>query len=276
MTPMPKTVNARAYAKINLFLRVVGTKKDYHEIESLLQSVDLYDEITLSKASDGSITSDFPGDNSLIVLNTLARAFSLGGMHLSVNKNIPLGGGLGGSSADAAAAALACAALWNLPLTKVKKLVSPLFGDIAFQMTGGTAIARGRGENLEVFPSLPLYYVLLAFPEKGVSTKEAYALSDTLPKGNGSGLSLYWALSRGEKADPFYLNDLLSPAMLLNDEISPLLNKMQDERALLTGMSGSGSTLFSLYKTREDAARMASTLACKTLITKTISPFAGK
>lgn len=270
---MSESIRKRAYAKINLFLRVVGERGDRHEIESLMQSIDLYDEITLSKREDDKITGDFPGDNSLVVLEALARAFSLGGMHLSVKKNIPIGGGLGGSTADAAAAALACAELWELPLSRVKKIAAPLFGDIAFQMTGGIAVARGFGEEIESLSSLPTYVVLLAIPEKGVSTKEAYALSDGLPKGSGSGLSLYWALSRGEKADRFYLNDLQSPALLLNDEISPLLEKMRDEKALLTGMTGSGSTLFSLYRDRSDAERMASSLPCCTLITTTIGSF---
>ena len=273
---MSDVVSARGYAKINLFLRIIGAREGFHEIESLMQSVDLFDEITLSKTEDDTLSSSFPGDNSLVVLQTLKDAFHLGGMHLTVKKNIPVGGGLGGSSADAAAAALACAELWDLPLPHVKKLVAPLFGDLAFQMTMGTAIARGIGDEIEPLPPLPTYYVLLAFPKRGVSTKEAYALSDTLPKGNGSALSLFWALMRGEKADRYYLNDLLAPATLLNEEISPLLDRMKDDRALLTGMTGSGSTLFSLYKNEADALAGRERLSCPTLVTHTIAPFVVK
>lgn len=269
---MSESVKRRAYAKINLFLHITGIRDGYHEIESLIQSVDLSDEITLSKTSDDTVTSDYPSDNSIPVLETLRDSFHLGGMHLSVRKSIPIGGGLGGSSADAAAAALACAELWDLPLPRVKKIVAPLYGDIAFQMTGGTAIARGMGSEIESLPPLPPYVVLLAFPEKGVSTHEAYALSDTLPKGMGNALSLFWALMRGEKADRYYLNDLLPPAMILNDEISPLLEEMKDDRSLLTGMTGSGSTLFSLYGSREEAENAAKRLSCPTLITRTITP----
>ena len=252
---------------------MLGKKGEYHEIESLLQSVDLYDEITLSKRKDDAITGDFPGDNSLVVLEKLARTFSLGGMHLSVKKNIPIGGGLGGSTADAAAAAQACAELWGLDLKKVKETAAPLFGDLAFQMTGGIAVARGFGEKIESLPPLPPFTVLLAFPKKGVSTKEAYALSDSFPKEAGRGLSLYWALTRGEKADRFYVNDLLAPAMELNEEIAPLLDRMKDDRALLSGMTGSGSTLFSIYRKEAEAESMAKTLPCRTLITRTIASF---
>lgn len=273
---MSETVSVRGYAKINLFLRISGSRGEYHEIESLMQSVDLFDEITLHKTADDTLTSTFPGDNSLVVLRKLKETFHLGGMHLDVKKNIPVGGGLGGSTADAAAAALACAELWGLPLPRVKQTVAPLFGDLAFQMTGGTAIARGIGEEVDALPSLPSYAVLLAFPQKGVSTKEAYDLADTLPKGNGNALSIFWALMRGEKADRYYLNDLLPPACLLNDEISPLLERLQDDRALLTGMTGSGSTLFSLYKSAEEAESKLRSLSSPALVTRTISPFIVK
>lgn len=270
---MSESVSARAYAKVTLLLRVTGKKEGYHEIEALQQSVDLFDEITLSKRKDGEITSDFAGDNSLVVLKKLAETFSLGGMHLSITKHIPLGGGLGGSSADAAAAAIACAELWGLDLARVKKTVAPLFGDIAFQMTGGTCIARGFGDEIEALPDLPVYPVLLVFPKKGVSTAEAYALSDTLPKGNGSALSLFWALMRGEKAERHYLNDLMPAATILNEEIDPLLQTLREDRALLTGMTGSGSTLFALYRDRREAEEAAAKLSTPCLVTRTINPF---
>ena len=268
---MTASVSRRAYAKITLFLRITGKKATHHDIEALQQSINLFDEVTLCKRSDKEITSDFAGDNSLVVLKKLAETFSLGGMQLSIRKNIPIGGGLGGSSADAAAAALACADLWGLNPAKVKKTVAPLFGDLAFQMMGGTALARGFGDDVEPLPPLPHRAVLLAFPNKGVSTAEAYALSDTLNKGRGSALSLYWAIARGEKADQHYLNDLLPAATLLNEEIASALEAMRDENALLTGMSGSGSTLFSLYARLEDAEKKAESLSLPTLVTETVA-----
>ena len=273
---MCETVKTRGYAKINLFLRILEKKNDYHEIETLLQSIDLFDEITLSKSDSDDIVSDFEGDNSLVVLQKLKGTFHLGGMRLSIKKNIPLGGGLGGSTADAAAAALACASLWKLNLPLVKQTVAPLFGDLAFQMIGGTAIVRGFGEKVDLLPSLPLFHVLLAFPQKGVLTKEAYELSDSLKKGTGSGFELYCALTRQEKADRYYLNDLLPAAVKLNDEIAPLLEKMRDEKAFLTGMTGSGSTLFSLYRNFEDAKKAAATLPVRTLVTHTTDSFIAK
>ena len=268
---MTESVSRRAYAKITLFLRITGKRETHHDIEALQQSIDLFDTVTLTKRQDNEITSDFAGDNSLVVLKKLAETFSLGGMHLSIRKNIPIGGGLGGSSADAAAAALACADLWGLDPKKVRKAVAPLFGDLTFLMTGGTALARGFGDDLETLPPLPRFAVLLAFPEKGVSTAEAYAMSDTLPKGSGSALSLYRALARGEKADRHYLNDLLPAASVLNEEITTAIEAIKDDAALLTGMSGSGSTLFSLYRDRADAEKKAKSLSLPTVVTETIS-----
>jgi len=269
---MQNNVRERAYAKINLALSVTGKMGDYHSIETLFQSIDLYDEVTLSRRDDSLVTSDFQGDNSLVVLSALQRKFSLGGMHLSTKKNIPIGGGLGGSSADAAAAALACTHLFDLSTAEVYDSVKNLFGDIAFQMMKGTAFARGIGSEIERLAPLPPYYVLLVFPQKGVSTKDAYALSDRYPYNGADLYPLYERLLRGKNAQDLYVNDLLPPAVLLNDEITPLLREMKDPAALLTGMSGSGSTLFSLYKTEEAARAQAKVISAPTLITKTFSP----
>lgn len=269
---MSDSIRERAYAKLTLSLRVTGKSGGYHRIEALQQSLDLYDDITLTKREDKEITSDFAGDNSLVVLSALQKAYRLSGMHLSVRKCIPIGGGLGGSSADAAAAALACAELYGLPKEEVYAAVKDLFGDIAFQMTKGTAIARGMGSEIEPLPDLPLYHVLLLFPKKGVSTKEAYALADGLPCGQGDVRKVYQTLLEGHDAKELFFNDLYRPATLLNDEIAPLLLALRDERALLTGMSGSGSTLFSLYKTEAEAKEKAASIPACTLLAKTFSP----
>jgi len=269
---MSESVKTRGYAKINLFLRVLGERGRYHEIETLQQSVDLFDEITLTKRDDDLLVSSFPEDNSLVVLKKLKDTYHLGGMQIEIEKHIPIGGGLGGSSADAAAAALACARLWHLDEKEVRESVKDLFGDIAFQMIGGTAIARGMGSEVESLPPLPEYGVLLAFPDKGVSTAEAYRLSHPSDKA-GDPKALYDALCVGEKADYLYQNDLLSPAIKLNDEIAPLLEMMQNDSALLSGMSGSGSTLFALYRTRKEAEIEGEKLTCSHLAVKTIKAF---
>ena len=272
---MSDSVKQRAYAKLNLALSVTGRRGDYHTIETLFQSIDLFDVVTLTKGQGREITSDFPSDNSLVVLSALQKAYGLGGMHLSTEKHIPLAGGLGGSSADAAASAIACARLYGLPEREVFDRVKDLFGDVAFQMTKGTAIGRGIGSELTPLAPLTLYHVLLAFPSAGVSTKEAYERCDRTPHLNADLTALYEALMRGESAQCHYVNDLLPPALELNDEIAPLLTEMSDDKALLTGMSGSGSTLFSLYKTADDARAKAATLSVPTLVTTTFSPERG-
>ena len=265
---MSDSVTEKAFAKLNLSLSVCGIRGNYHEVEMLCQTIDLFDGVTLTRREDDLIRSDIEGDNSLVVLRALQKEFAFGGVEVHVKKRIPIGGGLGGSSADAAAAALAAANLFDLPLSRVKKIAAPLFGDIAFQMTKGTAIARGMGERIEPLPALPPYFVLLAFPEKGVSTKEAFALSDGYKKSSADHLALYRALMRGEKAQAYYANDLLPAAMILNEAIEPLLRQMSDENSLLTGMTGSGSTLFSIYTRESDAARKASNLPCRAFVTR--------
>ena len=265
---MSDSVFEKAFAKLNLSLHILGAKGAYHEIEMLDQTIDLYDEVFLSPRKDDLLVSEFEGDNSLVVLKKLQEEFRFGGVTVSVKKKIPIGGGLGGSSADAAAAALAAAKLFSLPIDRVKEITAPLFGDIAFQMTKGTAIARGMGEIIDPLSPLPSYFVLLCFPEKGVETKEAFRLSDGYEKSKPQIRSLYGALSRGENAQAFYANDLLPAAMLLNGEIEPILRSLADDRALLTGMTGSGSTLFSIYEEKADAEKKAQALSCRTLITR--------
>ena len=262
------SVTEKAFAKLNLSLNILGVKGRYHELRMLDQTIDLFDEVTLIPRGDDLLVSDFEGDNSLVVLKKLQEEFHFGGAEVRITKRIPVGGGLGGSSADAAAAALAAARLFSLPIARVKQIAAPLFGDIAFQMTKGTAIAEGMGEILTPLPPLPNRFVLLCFPEKGVLTKDAFALSDGYEKKKADLKSLYEALSRGENADRFYANDLLPAAMRLNAEIGPLLREMKDDRALLTGMTGSGSTLFSVYKEKREAEEKAETLPCRALVTR--------
>ena len=266
---MSDSIRERAHAKVNLALRIIGAAGGMHRIETLQQSVDLYDEVLLEKSSGNAITSDYPQDNSVVVLSALQRAFHLGGMRLSVTKRIPVGGGLGGSSADAAAAAIAAIKLYDLDPKAAFDTVKGLFGDIAFQMTKGTAITRGIGSEVESLPSLPTCSVLLAFPSRGISTRDAYALSDECPLSTGSVRAVYDALMQGKSAQEYYFNDLLLPAMKLSDEIAPLLKEIADPAALLTGMSGSGSTLFSLYRDAAAAQRQAARLSVPTLVTST-------
>ena len=271
---MTNSVKKRAYAKINLYLEVKDKLDDRHEIETLMQSIDLYDDLTLSKSDGQRVVSNFPNDNAVLVVEHLMRLFRTTAFTFAIEttKRIPIGGGLGGSSADAAAAALAFSELREInDPEKIRFFLSRVFSDISFQMTGGTAIVRKTGEWVESLAPLPRFYVLLAFPHGGVSTAEAYRLSDEMPKGSGGDLkALLNALYRGEKAQAYYRNDLLAPAMALNADIAPLLDAMRDENSLLTGMSGSGSTLFSLYLDRTDAEKKAATLSRETLITETI------
>ena len=269
---MSDSVKLRAYAKLNLSLSVTGRRGDHHTIETLFQSIDLFDVVTLTKRPDHEVTSDLSGDNSLVVLSALQKKFSLGGMHVSVEKHIPFAGGLGGSSADAAAAATACRKLFHLDPDAVFDCVKDLFGDVAFQIKQGTALGTGIGSELKELSPLPPYHVLLVFPKKGVSTKDAYELCDRYPHEPCDHAALYDALLRGENAQRYYVNDLLAPAMALNDEIAPLLAAMRDPAALLTGMSGSGSTLFSLYETEREARAKAAEMPVPILVTTTFSP----
>lgn len=177
-------LKAKAYAKINLSLDVVGKRDDgYHEVEMVMQSVNLCDEISFLPSSEVSlVVSDplLPTDGRNLILKTAMlfreRCRVKSGVRIFLKKMIPVGAGLGGGSADAAATLLALNRLWdvNLPLHTLKELAVRIGADVSFCLTGGTALARGIGEKLTLLPPLPPVRVLLAKPPFSVSTPEVY------------------------------------------------------------------------------------------------------
>jgi 4-diphosphocytidyl-2-C-methyl-D-erythritol kinase len=160
---MSHSIRARAPAKLNLFLRVVGRRPDgFHELETVFQAVDLADELTFEPAEGLRLTGGSdeapPGPENLVLQAAAAlRAATgfTGGAAIHLEKRIPVGAGLGGGSSDAAATLAALNQLWGLGLShaRLAELAAGLGSDVPFFLQGGTAIGRGRGEVLEGIPS---------------------------------------------------------------------------------------------------------------------------
>ncbi|MCJ7604690.1 MAG: 4-(cytidine 5'-diphospho)-2-C-methyl-D-erythritol kinase, partial [Dehalococcoidales bacterium] len=173
-------------AKINLTLEVLGKRPDgYHEIRSVLQAVGLYDTLTFEKSRKLSVTGSLPEWKAEASLVTKAAQLLQGatgykkGASIHVEKRIPLMSGLGGDSSDAAATLTGLNQLWSLGLEREKlaELGSKLGSDVAFFLSGGTALAEGRGELVTLLPSLPRKWVVLMMPEVPVEagkTAEMY------------------------------------------------------------------------------------------------------
>ncbi len=184
------TVAARA--KVNLFLAVgEPLSSGYHQVQAVLQSISLADELKISPASDIVFLCDdksLAGETNLVVraARLLRERYKVGnGAALSLRKRIPAGAGLGGGSADAAAALMALSRFWGLraSLDELREVAAELGADIPFCLTGGTAMATGFGEEIRPLPDLELGEFLIVKPHGSLETARVYREWDKLSLG---------------------------------------------------------------------------------------------
>ena len=268
----------RARAKVNLWLNVVGRRADgYHLLDSLVAFADLADTVEasasdrLSLAFDGPATapgaaalSAEPGNLVLKAARLLAeRAGVVPRAALRLAKNIPVAAGLGGGSADAAAALQALVDLWRLRLSERElfDLAASLGADVPMCLAGRTSFVSGVGERLEAAPALPPCAILLVNPGVSLSTAEVFAArrddfstSRSLPR-PWSGMAEFVEIlsERG--------NDLTPAAVSLRPVIGEVLSFLgATDGARYAAMSGSGATCFALYATVAEARHAAARL----------------
>lgn len=261
-----KRVRIKSYAKLNLSLEIVGRRNGYHELDSLVTSVDLSDEILLRRRSDekinvvmhgqGSETID-PGQNvALRAAEAFSAKYRTTGVDIEVFKNIPMGGGLGGSSADAAGVLNGMAKLYETgDRTGLKELADSLGSDTGYMLDGGFARMTGRGEQVWRLPVSPRLWFLIVQPSSAVSTAACYSLYD---EGGFSSLrgrteACVQSLLRGEYSDmgASFFNALYEPAKKINPDIGEIVRELGGFCPLGCGMTGSGSCAFALFDSRE-------------------------
>lgn len=259
----------RAYAKINLGLRILEKRPDgYHNIETVFHRIDLFDEIELSSSSTIKVVStsdEVPGDESNICHNAarLLRNYLgvSGGVCISINKKIPIGAGLGGGSSDAATVLRVLPAFWNRSIDEasLRTLALQLGSDVPYFLGNGSASGRGRGELLEFF-SLDLpYFILLCNPNIHVSTSWAYSMAK--PGNPAQEISLKDILLK-HKEDPPRLTELLRndfEAAVFREypAIEEVKNEMLKHGACFASMSGSGSSVFGFFESEANAEEVA-------------------
>jgi 4-diphosphocytidyl-2-C-methyl-D-erythritol kinase len=267
----------RVPAKVNLGLAVGGPRPDgYHELATVFHAVSLYDDVTATPADRIGVTVTGPqGDlvptdgSNLAVRAALLVAERAGidaGVHLHVHKDIPVAGGMAGGSADAAAALLACDALWHAGLTKAQllELAVELGSDVPFALVGGTAIGTGRGERLTPALARGIHHWVIALSEGGLSTPAVYAETDRLRAGRVLPEPrvpdrLMQALRSGEaKALGAALcNDLQPAAVSLDPGLERTLEVGLEAGALGGVVSGSGPSVAFLVGHHEQALDVA-------------------
>lgn len=169
-----------AYAKINLSLEVIGQRDDgYHEIATILQTVNLADTVTLRRGDDLTVECNdatLSGEDNIVWRAAVALANHAGiapNAHITIEKRIPVAAGLGGGSADAAAALHGLNRLWGLglPGAALESVAAWLGSDVPFLLNGGTALATGRGDVLSPLPPLPDALILLVAPRETINAK---------------------------------------------------------------------------------------------------------
>jgi len=272
-------VDVLAPAKLNLFLETLGRRDDgYHEIETLMVAVDLYDTLSVSDDGAGGIVlrCDDPtlptGDDNLVVKAARRLRAATGcrrGASIDLHKVIPAQAGLAGGSSDAAAALVALDRLWDLrtPPGRLDAVAAEVGSDVAFFLHGPASVCRGRGERVEPVTAGRAWHFVLVCPPEGLGTAEVFGRLRLPDRPRPVGPSLEALAGDDPAALGRTLFNRLQPTA---ESIRPALRRVGDALAalrpgLLDGhlMSGSGSAYFGLARDRDaatDAARRLDTL----------------
>jgi 4-diphosphocytidyl-2-C-methyl-D-erythritol kinase len=269
-TEAGRVVHARAPGKINVYLGVGALGDDgYHEIATAYQAVSLYEDVHASDAPDFSVAFTGPVDLSELETdgsNLAIRAATLlarttgyrRGVHLEIEKNVPVAGGMGGGSADAAATLLACDALWGTDLSREEllELATSIGADVPFTFSGGTAIGTGRGDQLSPALAQGQFQWVLAFAAFGMRTPDVYRELDLHRERHALDIfpaqaqprvdpNVLQALRAGDPhmlAESLY-NDLQAPALHLEPRLAEVIELGEENGALAGIVSGSGPTI---------------------------------
>jgi 4-diphosphocytidyl-2-C-methyl-D-erythritol kinase len=271
-----RILRVKAFAKINLSLRVLGARDDgYHELQTRFQSIALHDTLSFGvRPGPFQIDCDdpeCPTDETNLVWRAAERMWRLAGkngrlegLRVRIAKRIPMQAGLGGGSSDAAATVRGLAALWRIPVRAldVGQLPAALGADVPFFSQGGTALGVERGDVVVSMSDEPRSWVVLVLPRFGVNTADAFRWWD---EEHPSG-----AVSR---RDAETLNDLEGPVVRRHPQIAQIVRDVMRAGASQAAMSGSGSAVFGLFATRARAESARAALvdrSYRTMVTRTI------
>lgn len=276
----------KSYAKINLTLDVLGKENGYHKIDSAVTTVDLADVITAKKRKDGLVFVTMHGEGSESIpfeSNNAAKAaerfvaeFSTCGADITVWKNIPMGAGLGGSSADVAGVLNAMAKLYGVDdFDRIKAVADGLGSDCGYMLSGGYARISGRGERVSLLDSSLKLHIGILLPRGGVSTAECYALSDRLPPERRTTQSAVNALLSGDAAalGQSLSNGLYAAAKTLNGDIGAATEALESFDPLGVNMTGSGSAVYAIFQNEQflQYARSRYRGNCRFIFVKTVN-----
>ena len=270
-----RSVSLPSFAKINLDLRILGTRPDgYHDLKTVLQSLALFDNVTVTaRRGPLAVTCDEP-DIPTDQRNLVWKAASLlhrvatgkqsapAGIAIDLRKRVPSEAGLGGGSSNAAMTLLALNKLWklDLDLASLTRIGARLGADVPYFLVGGTALGLGRGDDIYPLADMPPVHVVILRPGFGVATSDAYTWFDEelrrakepAPRVVPPGWPAWSATLR---------NDLEIPVVRHHPAIGRIKQSLVDAGAAFAAMSGSGSAVFGLFERADAARRTANDLA---------------
>ena len=260
MTPQ-SGLAVRCPAKINLDLHVGPRRPDgFHSIRSWFVTVGLYDELTFAPADDVRLTCDdasIPTDARNLVIRAALALRPPGGTGVAVHltKRIPAGGGLGGGSSNAASTLFALNDFWRLGLTldRLHAVAATLGSDVPFFLHGPSSICEGRGEIVTPVPAPACRWAVLVLPPIAMPTPAVFRRFDELPAPPPRPARQFPASSDAATFMQALVNDLEPAAFSLATELGDLRAGVADRLARPVRMSGSGSTLFTLYDGEAEA-----------------------
>ncbi len=259
------TVRVHAYAKLNFTLDVTGREGGYHMLDSLVTTISLRDTVIVTKRKDRlasvrmhgkkSESIDPANNNAQKAADRFIEVFQTTGANITIHKDIPIGGGLGGSSADAAGVLRALSRLYQITdYERVKRIADEFGSDTGYLLTGGLARLRGRGERVERLGEFPTYYLLLFCPKKGVSTKECFKTFDETGKTYAPRTQrAVDEIKQGnfEWGMKLFGNDLYPSAKEILPEVEQTLFDARSFSPICANMTGSGSCVYAIFPSLE-------------------------
>ena len=281
LSVVPSSVVVRAPSKVNLHLGVGDLRSDgYHELTTVFQALSLADDVRISPGGSLAVTvqgegaAQVPTDRTNLVWQAAVRLGHLAGraplVEIAIEKGIPVAGGMAGGSADAAATLVGLNELWNLEMSRdeLAAVAAELGSDVPFALHGGTALGRGRGEQLLPVLSRNTFHWVLALAKDGLSTPRVFGELDRLreqgePPRLGDPQELLQALASGDATQlaPLLGNDMQAAALSLNPALRRTLRAGVEAGALAGMVSGSGPTCAFLCGSEAAAVSVSAELA---------------
>lgn len=269
-------ITVKAAAKINLMLDILEKLPNgYHSLWMIMQSVSVYDRVIVEKKTSGGITiscseDGIPTDERNIAYKAAEKFFDFCGeedrnIHITIEKNIPHAAGLAGGSADGAAVITALNSLYekNLPVKKLCQIGVKVGADVPFCIQGGTMLAQDIGQVLSQLPDMPSCFFVLAKPQQGVSTAEAYAAVDSMNLRHPDAHTMFRSVVDGDlNGIAKSLGNVFEQAVDVHERVS-IKEIMRNNDAMGCCMSGSGPTVFGIFENSENAEKCAQELSKK-------------